>query len=314
MAIDRLFRETPFNGYNRDDVNAYIKKADEQAKYAENDLKKQYDEVAAEVAKLNELVNSLNKLIETKNKENLELTDEIMRLKNRELEQKSCICEKTAVIDELTKKNSELTGLYENLRGSSEKQEEKLKQQENKLTDLSSKNREFEENLQSCIQNSNRLREEAEAGLGTNAKIAELKAVIAEKDAKIQALEANWGQCKKDYLVYQEVKGSVDRITQEAKRQADATVASANAKRESILREAAEAAEKLVEKAKYGTTDIKKMLDNLKNAVAEINTKIDYAKMSMDLDSYVEGLRKSPDKDSPQDELVRLLGLSHKDE
>ena len=45
----------------------------------------------------------------------------------------------------------------------------------------------------------------------------------------------------------------------------------------------------------------------------EINTKIEYAQMSMDLDQYVEKLKEEPTpeaKESAHDELVRLLGLN----
>ena len=35
MAIEKTFRETPFNGYNRDDVNAFVRKRDEEFKETE---------------------------------------------------------------------------------------------------------------------------------------------------------------------------------------------------------------------------------------------------------------------------------------
>ena len=55
------------------------------------------------------------------------------------------------------------------------------------------------------------------------------------------------------------------------------------------------------------------MLVNLKKAVLEINTKIEYAEMSIELDNYVEKLKKeqsAEEKDSAHSELVRLLGLN----
>ncbi len=313
MAIEKMFRETPFNGYNRDDVNAYVRRQDEEFKELESDLRRQFDETNEENIKLNELVGSLNRQIEEKIQENLELTEEILRLRNSELEQTNCICEKTAVIDELQKKNKELEELYNSLKGNAEHQESILKQQETKLSDLSDKNKEFEANLQSYIQNANKLREEAEAGLAINSKIADLNKIIEEKDNKIKALEANWEQCKKDYLLYQEVKNSVSKITDEAKRQADSIVVAANEKREKILAEANNEANGIVEKAKVGTVEIKEMLTNLKKAVLDINTKIEYAEMSMELDQYVDKLKEEPApevKESAHDELVRLLGLN----
>ncbi len=313
MAIEKMFRETPFNGYNRADVNAYVRRQDEEFKELESDLRRQFDETNEENIKLNELVGSLNRQIEEKIQENLELTEEILRLRNSELEQTNCICEKTAVIDELQKKNKELEELYNSLKGNAEHQESILKQQETKLSDLSDKNKEFEANLQSYIQNANKLREEAEAGLAINSKIADLNKIIEEKDNKIKALEANWEQCKKDYLLYQEVKNSVSKITDEAKRQADSIVVAANEKREKILEEANNEANGIVEKAKVGTVEIKEMLTNLKKAVLDINTKIEYAEMSMELDQYVDKLKEEPApevKESAHDELVRLLGLN----
>lgn len=315
MAIEKTFRETPFNGYNRDDVNAFVRKRDEEFKETEAELKSRCDELSEENSELNELVSSLNKQIEEKIHENFELTEEIMRLKNAELEQNNCICEKVAVIEELQKKNRELEELYNSLKGNAEHQENILKQQETKLSDLSDKNKEFEANLQSYIQNANKLREEAEAGLAINSKITELQKVIDEKDAKIKTLEASWEQCKKDYLLYQEVKNSVSKITDEAKRQADSIISEANNKRERILSEASDEANGIVAKAKVGTDEIKSMLGNLKKAVLDINTKIEFAEMSIDLDKYVESLKKEEtpeEKESAHDELVRLLGLNLK--
>ena len=57
----------------------------------------------------------------------------------------------------------------------------------------------------------------------------------------------------------------------------------------------------------------KEMLTNLKKAVLDINTKIEYAEMSMELDQYVDKLKEEPApevKESAHDELVRLLGLN----
>lgn len=310
--MEKMFRETPFNGYNRDDVNAYVRKKDEEYKELEASMKKQKSEYDEENRKLNELVGSLNQMLEDKIKENLDLSEEVMRLKNSELEQNNCICEKIAVIDELQKKNRDLEELYNSLKGNAEHQETLLKQQETKLTDLSDKNRQFEENLQSYIQNANKLREEAEAGLAINSKIEELNKVIEEKDNKIKSLEANWEQCKKDYMLYQEVKSSVEKINSEAKKQADTIIANANARRERIIEEANSAAENIVKKAQGGTAEIKEMLANLKKAVSEINGKIEYAEMSMDLDRYVENLKNEPKEKqgSAHDELVRLLGIN----
>lgn len=314
MTIEKLFRETPFNGYNRDDVNAYLKKQDENFKEIEASLRKQAEENDEENKKLSDLVDSLNKQIEEKIQENLELTEEVMRLKNAELEQSNCICEKIAVIDELQAKNRELTELYDSLKGNAEHQENLLKQQETKLTSLSDKNKEFEENLQSYIRNANKLREEAEAGLAINAKVEELSKIIEEKDNKIKSLEASWEQCKKDYVLYQGVKNSVGKITDEAKKQAENIIGAANEKRESIIAEAHVSAAEIVEKAKNETVEIKDMLTNLKKAVLEINTKIEYAEMSMELDRYVDKLKdEAAEKDSAHDELVRLLGLNLKD-
>ena len=313
MAMEKMFRETPFNGYNRDDVNAYVRKQDEEFKALESDLKRQFEDTQEENYKLKELVDTLNKKLEAQMQENLELSEEIMSLKNAELEKNNCICEKTAALDELQRRNQELSELYNKLKGNAEHQETLIKQQETKLTDLSDKNKEFEANLQNYIQNANKLREEAEAGLAINAKIAELNKIIEDKDNKIKALEANWNQCKKDYLLYQEVKNSVGKITDEAKKQAEAILSSANEKREKILSDADIEAKNIVEKAKGGTAEIKEMLANLKNAVLEINTKIEYAQMSMDIDQYVEKLKEEPTpeaKESAHDELVRLLGLN----
>ncbi len=314
MAMEKMFRETPFNGYNRDDVNAYVRRQDEEFKALEADLKRQYEDTREENSKLKEIVDTLNKKLEEKMQENLELSESIMTLKNAELEKNNCICEKTAALDELSKRNQELSELYNKLKGNAEHQETLIKQQETKLTDLSDKNKEFEANLQSYIQNANKLREEAEAGLAINAKITELNKIIEEKDNKIKALEANWNQCKKDYLLYQEVKNSVGKITDEAKKQAESIINAANEKREKIISEANGEAEGIVEKAKGNTAEIKEMLANLKNAVLDINTKIEYAEMSMELDQYVEKLKEeqpTPEaKESAHDELVRLLGLN----
>lgn len=312
MTIEKTFRETPFNGYNRDDVNTYIRKKDEEFKAVEAELNTKYDTIKEENERLHSLAESLNVRVEEQARENLELSEEVMRLRNSELEQNSCICEKTAVIEELQKKNKQLEELYSNLKGDAEHREEILRNQENRLSDLSDKNKEFEASLQDYIRNANKLKEEAEAGLAINNKIAELNEVISAKDEKIKELEENWEKCKKDYLLYREIKNRIEKITDEAKKQADTIISEAHTQRMQILSETEKEANEIVEKAKYGTAEIRTMLANLKKAVFDINTKIEFAEMSIDSDKHT---RKSSEGNTPEnkttrDELVRLLGLN----
>ena len=73
MAKEKIFRETPFNGYNRDDVMAYIAEIDKKNTelraadvQEKNSLAADLEAKTQEVEKLNGVIDSLNFAVEEK--------------------------------------------------------------------------------------------------------------------------------------------------------------------------------------------------------------------------------------------------------
>ena len=219
MSTQKLFRETAFNGYNRDDVREYIKKQDERIREletaaADSEAIRQSEQAdaQAEIEKLNNIIASLNEVIDEKNKENLELTEQVMQLKNALLEQTTALQEKVTAIDSLRNELAEITELYNNLKNDSSKQSEQLAAQSEKLSALDNKNKRVEDDLKTYIERSEKLKQEAESDLLAGSKFRELEATIAQKDERIKFLESNWNMHKNDYNVYTEVKNNVSVI------------------------------------------------------------------------------------------------------
>ena len=237
MSTQKLFRETAFNGYNRDDVREYIKKQDERIRELETSLAdseairaSEQQEAQAEIEKLNGIIESLNGVLDEKNKENLELTEQVMQLKNALLEQANALQEKVNAIELLRKELDDVNAMYSELRANSDKQSEKIAEQSERLSALDDKNKQVEDDLRTYIERSEKLKNEAEGDLLAGSKLRELEATIAQKDERIKFLEDNWNQHKADYNVYTEVKNNVENILSGANKKADETLKNASMK------------------------------------------------------------------------------------
>ncbi|MDF2685221.1 MAG: hypothetical protein K0S55_402 [Clostridia bacterium] len=318
MQNTKLFRETPFNGYNREDVVNYITKQDQETRELEENYKREVSasttELAAsknEIEKLKSIIDTLNSTIEEKIESYNELNEEYNQLKNKLLEQSAVLTDKSEMADKLQDKFENLSNRYDDLN-------KKVNNQEKLISELKEQNEEQNNSIREYIEKVCILQAASDNDSTMKTRIAEYQRLLAEKDEKIKSLENNWDQCKKDYAVYIDVRNNVDKILNQAKAQADEIIKNANlesndiieaGKREKeaitskineelnsllinatkesgrIIKNAKEQAENIITSARISTAETKEKLLQLKNSVNSIITGIDYAVINIDLDN-----------------------------
>jgi chromosome segregation ATPase len=343
----KLFRETPFNGYNREDVVNYITKQDQEARELEESYKRdlsvsaaELSSAKAEIEKLKSIIDTLNRTIEEKTESYNELNEEHNQLKNRLLEQSAALTEKSESAEKLQEKFENLSNRYDDLN-------KKVNNQEKLISELKTQNEEQSNSLREYIEKVCLLQAASDNDSTMKTKMAEYQRLLAEKDEKIKSLENNWDQCKRDYAVYIDVRNNVDKILNQAKAQADEIIRNAdmkageiinegkreketitgkineelnsiliNATKESdrIIKNAKEHAENIINSAKLSTAETKEKLMQLKNSVSSIITGIDYAIINIDLDhkltSSSDQKKKSDSKttDEIMNEIINEVG------
>ena len=317
LQSTKLFRETPFNGYNREDVVNYITKQDQETRELEENYRHEISsstvELTAtkeEIAKLKSIIDSLNRTISEKTESYDELYEEHNQLKNKFLEQSTTLTDKSELVEKLQEKFEGLSSRYDDLYN-------KINDQANLISELRTQNEEQDNSLREYIEKVCNLQAASDNESATRIQITEYQRLIAEKDEKIKALENNWDNCKKDYTIYIDVRNNVDKILNQARLQADEIIKNANteadeiiksgncekdvitgkineelnnllteATKESsrIIKSAKEQAEDIMTSAKMSTAETKEKLLQLKNSVNSIITGIDYAVININLD------------------------------
>ncbi len=215
MAKEKIFRETPFNGYNRDDVMAYIAEIDKKNTelraadiQEKNSLAADLEAKTQEVEKLNGVIDSLNFAVE----------------------------EKTAAYDELAKEFEAYKAETENKASlpAPETVEAEKKEYEAKIAALTAeleaakaKISEQEEQIRSQIENICTLQATQDTSSLVRTKLDEAEKAIAEKDEKINFLQQGWEQYKKNYGRYLEIADSAEKIVADAHTEAGKILASA---------------------------------------------------------------------------------------
>ncbi len=269
MATEKLFRETPFNGYNREDVKAYLKDLDIQKKEFEERcredcvrLEEQLESQKAEIEKLNGMLTELNERMTAKTDENLRLSSELLSLKNRELEQANIITEKT----------EELLTLQKQL----EQANLKIQAAEKKEKPSESVGTVFEENIRRCIEKANRLKREVEQGYLRTSSEDEYKRKLEEKDKTIRDMEGRWEQCKKDYAVYLDVRNNAEQIKNDARSKAEQIIAEAKKQADEIILAAKQTSDRIIAEAKENEESIRARVDSLKASVESIINTIQF--------------------------------------
>lgn len=200
MATERILRETPFNGYNRDDVKAYIRKQDDKIKDLENSItlmgeEKEESELSLkkEIERLNEEIRALNDTLSQRADENFTLSEQIMKQKDTVIDQVAAIQQKTSDLDTLRAENEALK-------------------------------KDIDRQVESIIKG----------------KISEYESQIKAKDERIKFFEGIWDQAKKDYAVYTDVRKNVDEIMADAKSKAEEIISAANEEANAIRNKASE--------------------------------------------------------------------------
>ena len=312
MAKEKLFRETPFNGYNRDDVMEYIAEADR--KHTEeraadiqekNALAAEVEEKTKEIEKLNGVIDSLNFAIDEKTKAYDELSAEFDAFK-----------EKHAPADgptpeELTARNNEMAEKIEHLTA--------------KLADAEKKVSEQEDQIRGYIETVCELQSAQQSSVDVRVKLGEAEKTIAEKDEKISFLQQGWEQYKRNYGKYLEIADSADRIVADAREEAAKILAAAedsaaatkaaaqkeketiidningeiqlliaNAVKESgrIISAAEERAKLIKSNAISAANETREKLVLIKSSVSGILSNIDFAIMNIDPDKEKDEPKK----------------------
>ncbi len=215
MAKEKIFRETPFNGYNRDDVMAYIAEIDKKNTelraadiQEKNSLAADLEAKTQEVEKLNGVIDSLNFAVE----------------------------EKTAAYDELAKEFEAYKTENENKVGlpAPEAIEAEKKEYEAKIAALTAeleaakaKISDQEDQIRSQIENICALQATQDTSSLVRARLDEAEKAIAQKDEKINFLQQGWEQYKKNYGKYLEIADSAEKIVADAHTEAGQILASA---------------------------------------------------------------------------------------
>lgn len=259
MAVEKLFRETPFNGYNRDDVKEYIKNSDIKLKQFEEEcrencvlLEDQLSSLKSMNEELNIKVSSLNSELSEKREEILRLSSELEKFKNNELEQLNIINRKNSEVEELKKRLEELEKKFADIESASVPSPD-----------------DFENSIRQYLVRATKLKEEVEAGCGFISK-EELYKELSEKDAKIKSLEDQLEQEKKERLSCEDIKNNVEKIKDDAKSEAAKIISDAAGEASRLRLETAQYCEKLISDAKESERSIRGRIDALKASVASI--------------------------------------------
>ncbi len=215
MAKEKIFRETPFNGYNRDDVMAYIAEIDKKNTelraadiQEKNSLAADLEAKVQEVEKLNGVIDSLNFAVEEKTAAYDELSAEFEAYK-AEMEKKSNLPDPETIKAEKEELASKLAAVTEELaeaRRTVYAQEEQIRTQLETIC-----------TLQATQDTSSLVR----------TRLDEAEKAIAQKDEKINFLQQGWEQYKKNYGKYLEVADSAEKIVADAHTEAGQILASA---------------------------------------------------------------------------------------
>lgn len=214
MAKEKLFRETPFNGYNRDDVADYIAEMDKRNSQERQDdleeienLRASLEEKDAEIEKLNEVIRSLNFTLDEKNREMEAVTA------NAETEAPEPETEEPEVpaAEEPVEKLIPVA---------SPEQEAKIADLTAKLSEAKAVIADQEQQIREYIEKVCLLEAADHNDAEIQKKLSEAEAALEEKDRKIEFLRQGWEQYKKNYGKYMEVSDSADSILADAQKEA----------------------------------------------------------------------------------------------
>jgi chromosome segregation ATPase len=215
MAKEKIFRETPFNGYNRDDVMAYIAEIDKKNTelraadvQEKNSLAADLEAKTQEVEKLNGVIDSLNFAVEEKTAAYDELAKEFEAYK-AENESKAALPDPEVVAAEKKEYEDKIAVLTAELEAAKAKISEQ------------------DDQIRSQIENICTLQATQDTSTAVRARLEDAEKSIAERDEKINFLQQGWEQYKKNYGKYMELAESAEKIINDAHSEAGKILASA---------------------------------------------------------------------------------------
>ena len=221
MKKETLFKETPFNGYKRDDVINYITELDTQLRDAEQIYEKHIKESSAELNKVKFEFENLNR----------ELT-----------ELKRVLDEKQEYINELNEQNKNLTKSLEESREMAETLYSGLSKQMNdaaeyskKLEDKDTEYKKLEEYAKEILNQNNDLKSKNEEYKNSvNGYIIK----ISEQDALIEELRKKDAEYSKYIEEYLEIKNNIDSVLDDVIKKAEEIKQNANREAVKIIEDA----------------------------------------------------------------------------
>lgn len=261
MADEKLFRKTPFNGYNRDDVLQYLTDADLRQK----------EKIAAYQDQIQALKEAAgNGLAEKLREEKNRLAEKIGTLRKQAEEERSAATESESkeqnpavfqLKKDLTEARNELTDLtalcaclakneaktddyrafqkeLEELRAQDPRTEElreTVAGQEEQIRQLTEQNETLQNAQAEWLAAKVRLSETELRVYEEKEQVRALEKLIEEKDEKIRGIEEAWEESKQKFLSTQKEQEAAGMIVTEAEAKAEAIIAEAETERQKRL-------------------------------------------------------------------------------